>query len=634
MMDVVNDPNGGDWGEFYKAYRAMMGSKLWPEKVLEFYKAGLLGWPSRVANLTSNALFRAVRYIEDGVAGALDAGIHKVTGKEREIFAGEAGVSLMAMRHATIEAVPKWIRQNIDHWQLKPDDFTEAIKRGSIMEDILMHPGAIEGKLGEFFRFQLKGLGADDELAKHFSTLDTYYRMVYRKIRKGEYAKRAGETDMAATERIARDLKTNFDDAMAGRPHDPQKLKEFQPIAEEAVRKAKDDTFQTDLGNAGRGFQSFLREAPAFQFFFPFVRTPTNIAKETLKRTPLGFINVWRKWKDLDGAQKITELSKPATGTAMGLGIMSLAMNGDITGGGPVDFHERETLINSGWSPYSVRLGDQWISFKRFEPIAAIIGIAADAAEGIREGDFDSFHEGTLKVMQSAAENVTNKTFMSGMDALFSAISEPKQSLDRFTKQLQTSAIPNSLGFIPFGHAARAIDEVYRQTEPLTWDVFTTKIPFASRTLTPQYTPTGEERIRPGSAFERLVSPFERRAVEDGPAAAAAEEVVRVGAAPQPPKRFWYGKGGVKVAFTQEEKQIFAKALSKATMVLGEKVIRDPSYLNLPDDENDPRYRYGRKTKQDVIRRIYQKYRSQAMKQVRKSVETRARQKVREQAGG
>ena len=54
-----------------------------------------------------------------------------------------------------------------------------------------------------------------------------------------------------------------------------------------------------------------------------------------------------------------------------------------------------------------------------------------------------------MKVFQSTAENVTNKTFLSGLDGMFSAVSHPKEYLARFVKQMQGSVVPNSLGFIP-----------------------------------------------------------------------------------------------------------------------------------------------------------------------------------------
>ena len=630
MMEIVKKGDEGDWGEFYRAYRLMTGSKLWPDKVLEFYKAGLLGWSSRIANITSNALFRAVRSVEDAVAGGLDATKSKLTGSKREIYAGEVAVSQLALRRATAEAFPKWIKANQRAFTLQPQDFKAAIAKGSIMEDLMMHPGAIEGKFGELVRFQLKGLGADDDFAKALSRTDTYYRQVYRRLRKGEFKRNTGESYAQATERIVSDLRGNFQQAMDGHQFDSHKLALFQPMAEEAEKIALRDTFQSDLKATGRGIQAFLRENPAFQVFFPFFRTPTNIAKETIKRTPAGYALLARDWKKLTPLERMTEFSKPTVGTAMGLGIMSLAMTGEITGGGPTDWNERQMKMAAGWAPYSIRIGDQWVSYQRFEPIAAIFGIAADAAEGVRNGDFDTFHGGALKVLQSSAENITNKTFLSGMDALFSAISNPKQGLDNLLKQLQGSVIPNSLGYVPVGRLARGIDGTFRQTESMTMDVFYAKIPFMSQKVQPQYTPTGEERRRPGTAFERVISPFARRSVEDGPVQAGADEVVRVGATPQPPKKYWYGKGGVRVAFEQEEKQHFAKALAKATEVIGTKLVKDPTYLRLPDDEMDPRYVYGRKTKQEVVRSIYRKYRAAAMKSLRRGVETRARKSVKD----
>lgn len=625
---------GGDWGEFYRAYRTIMRSS-YTDKALEWYKAGLLGWPSRVANLTSNGLFRAVRYVEDGVAGALDFTVSGLTGKERDIYAGEVAVSTLAARRAFLEAFPKWRQENINAVMLRPEDFLTSIQRGSIMEDLLHSAGAIEGKKGEFVRFQLKGLGADDRFAKHMSRMDTYYRMIYRNLRKGNvegFVTRPGESLVQATERYAMDLRDNWNNALSGTPHSTEKLKLFEPIAKEAERIASEDTFQEELGNFGRGFQSALRELPIMQVFFPFVRTPTNIAKQTIKRTPLGLIKIVRDWEKMTPAQRMTEMSKPITGTAIGLGVMALALSGDITGGGPLDYNDRETKKRSGWEPYSVRLWDWWLSFQRFEPIASIMGMAADAAEGLRDGDFDTWEEGSLRVLTSAAENVTNKTFTSGMDSLAGAFSRPKEALGSAVRQTLGSLIPNSIGFIPVGHLARAVDATYRQVEPMSLDAFYAKIPWLSEQLPAQYTPTGEERKRPGTALERAFSPFARVAVVDGPEAWAADEIVRVDASPQPPRKYWYGRGGVKVNFTREEQTEFAKALQAATNVIGQRVIKDPNYLRLPDNDADPRYRYGMKTKRDVLRNIFQRYRSEAMRRVRKGVEKRAHDKVARRA--
>jgi hypothetical protein len=618
----------GSWEEFYKAYRAMLGSKLWPDKILELYKGGLLGYPSRVANISSNALFRKVRFIEDAVAGALDAGRVGLLGGKRERYIGESTVSMLAMQRAVKEAFPDWLKAQGDAFALRPQDFHTAMAKGGLMEDMLMHPGAIEGKTGEFIRFAFKGLSSDDALSKHVSRLDTMYREIYRRVQSGEYKLNPGEKTSTAVERHFQSLKDNYDAALSGGNFDTPKLKQYQQLASVAEETALRDTFQSDLGNFGRGMNWLLRNVPALQIVFPFVRTPTNIAKETLKRTPLGFLNVARKWKDLTPGQRMTELSKPAVGSLIGAGILAQAMGGDVTGGGPVNPDELEALKATGWQPYSVKVGDSWVSYQRLEPIAAIMGIAADAAEGLRNGDFQKWQDGSMKVFSSAAENITNKTFLSGLDGMFSAVSHPKEYLARFVKQMQGSVVPNGLGFIPLSGITRALDPVYRQTDPFSMNVFYSKLPFVSSTLEPQYGPTGEPRLRSGSTVERILSPFARTTVKTGPAAVGADEVVRLSATPRAPGRYWTARGGVRVDFTPEERQALAKSYQEATAVIGQRLVNDPNYQRLPDNENDANYRYGMKTKADVVRRLYGKYRDGVMDRIKPSLTARAVQQV------
>ena len=629
LADGTIDPES--WGEFYRAYRTIIKTGK-VEKAIEFYKAGLLGYSSRVANLFSNSLFRGVRYVEDSAAAALDMVGSKLTGREREIFAGEVGVSALAMRRAFVEAVPQWVKANKDAFMLRPEDAHHALTKGGILEDMLQHPGAIEGKKGEFIRFAFKGLSADDQLAKHISAMDHMYRTLYRRFRKGELKTKKGETFTLATERTFGELRQNYEDALAGLPFDQKKFGYYEKIFKDANEVARADTFQKELGNMGRGVQSVLRAQPWAQIFIPFLRTPWNIAAETVKRTPLGLIEVAQKWgKEYDTpAKQMSALSRPIVGTAIGGGILSMAMNGEVTGGGPLDPEDQEALRASGWQPYSFKIGNQYVSFQRMEPIAAIFGIAADAAEGLRNGDFDKWQTGAMRVVQSAAENITNKTFLAGLDGVTSAISHPNMFMGRFVKQMQGSMIPNSLGFMPVGHLARAVDPVFRDADPGTVDVWSRKIPWLSRTVEPQYGPTGEERQRGGTAAERLISPFARWAMREGPEALGAEEIVRLGAAPSAPKKSMYSKGGVKVELEPEERQMLAMSMREATKVIGQRILKDPNYLKLPDDEMDPRWRYGGRTKKDVLKRVFQRYRSRVTKRLRREVERRGRAQYRE----
>ena len=634
FMEIRNSSDP-DWAEFGKAYRAMLGSRLWPDKILEFYKAGLLGWPSRVANMSSNALLRGVRMVEDSVAAGLDAIGSKLTGKERELYLGEASVSTLALRRAWGEAIPEWIQEMKRNVLLQPDDFSKSLVKGSMMEDLLQHGGAIEGKKGEFLRFHLKGMGADDALAKHFIRTDSMYRQIYRKVRTAEkgFEKVSGESAAQATERLFSDLRGNWKAAVEGAPqYDFAKLRTFEPIAKEAESTARRETFQEELGGTAKGGQTFLRNHPFLQIFIPFYRTPINITKETLARTPLGLFKIAKEWNTLTPAQKASQLSRPLTGTALGMGALAYSMAGGATGGGPLDPDERAMLESTGWQPYSVKIGNQYISFQRLEPIASILGVSADAAEGIRNGDFQSARTGSLRVMQSAAENITNKTFLSGLDALTSAISHPNQFMNSFIKRMQSSLIPNSLGYVPVSGLARALDQTYRQTDPMTMSAFYAKLPFLSSTLEPQYSPSGEERRRPGTALEQIVSPFARVKLEGGPARVGAEEVVRLSASPKAPRRYWVAPGGLRVDFKPEERQAMAQSMQEATKYIGERLIKDPNYLSLPDNELDSRFRFGAKTKEVVIKNVYGRYRDRVMQRIKPQLAARAKKTLRERA--
>lgn len=632
FMEIRNSPNP-DWAEFQKAYRAVMGSRLWPEKILEFYKAGLLGWPSRVANMTSNGLLRGVRMVEDAVAAGLDAAQSKLTGKERERYLGEGSASMLALRRSWAEAIPEWWQEMKRNAMLQPDDMLKALDKGSLMEDLLQGPGAISGRKGEFIRFHLKGMGADDAFAKHFVKTDSLYRQIYRKIRESDknFPRRGGESIAQAVERNYTEHMNNWRQAVDGSPaYDYGKVKLWSPMMDQAKKDAERETFQAQLGPTAQAGQSFLRNNPIFQIFIPFYRTPVNITKETLVRTPLGFLNTAKKWKDLSPLERTGELSKNITGTLLGAGALAYAMADGASGGGPLDPDERAMLETTGWQPYSVKVGNNYVSYQRLEPLASLLGVASDAAEGLRNGDFQSARTGFMRVLQSTAENITNKTFLSGLDALSSAISHPNEFGNSFVKRMQSSIIPNSLGFVPVSGLARALDSTYRQSEPMSMSAFYQKLPFLSSTLEPQYSPSGAERERPGTPFEQLFSPFARKEQELGAARIGAEEVVRLAASPKAPRKYWLAPGGLRVDFMPEERKSMALAMEAATKFIGDRLIRDPNYLALPDNEMDPKFSYGRKTKETVIKDVYGRYREGVMKQIKPHLVARGRKKVRE----
>ncbi len=81
-------------------------------------------------------------------------------------------------------------------------------------------------------------------------------------------------------------------------------------------------TFQTPWpeGGVGEAFQNVLNKAPALRFIFPFMRTATNIFKQSLvERTPLAIFSAQlRNQIAAGGFEGDLAKARIATGTAIG----------------------------------------------------------------------------------------------------------------------------------------------------------------------------------------------------------------------------------------------------------------------------------------------------------------------------
>ncbi len=632
LMDSFKE--NSDFGEFRRALDLIARKPTRLEKALEFYKAGLLGWPSEIANMGGNTLFRAARYVEDVTAGLLDAASSKLFGTERANYIGENSVSLLAMKRAMQEAGPGFFGDVTRLFQLKglnPEALKASLKHGAIAEDMAqIAGGAIAGKKGHFVRFHLDMMGVADALSKHVSRTEYLYRQVYKKLVKNEFQLKEGESLTRGTERIVGEFKENYKNFTSGQAFDPVKLKTFEPLMKQAEEVAKRDTFQADLPGGLRGVQQILKQHPSFQFLIPFFRTPVNIAWETLRRTPFGLVGTIKNWEKMSQAERMSSLAPPVVGTAIMSLFAGIAATGNVTGGGPTNPEAQDALRAVGWQPYSIRLGDQWFSYQRLEPLASLMGFAADYVEAMKRGEGQTAGDLAEKMFASLSENLTNKTFLSSLTSFSAALSDPKRALGGFVKQLQGSVVPNSIGFVPFGHLARAVDPVYRQTDAFTAGPFLAKIPGVSSSLPPQYSPVGTERTRTGSAFERAFSPYQHQAQQSGPKAVGVDEIVRLNAVPKAPMKYWVSPQGIQVPLMPGERQQLAKAMDEAVLIVGSKLVKDPTYQRLPDNELDGRYRFGQKTKEDVVRKVMNRYRSQALDRIKGNLRGRAKQIYRE----
>lgn len=267
-----------------------------------------------------------------------------------------------------------------------------------------------------------------------------------------------------------------------------------QALWEEAEDFAKYGTHTRELGQQGKAFQRLVSRVPLARFVVPFIRTPANIFKFTFERTPLAYLSGQiRADMAAGGATRAAAMTRLSMGTSiMAIGA-DMALNGQITGSGPSDPKKRAALQRTGWQPYSIKIGEDWYSYQRFEPVATLLGMAADISEIL--SNYEAYdiraQEDTENLVTAsiiaAGNQAIGKTFMTGFADLTEALSDPKRYGAAFLNKFAGS-------FVPAGVAAveRAISPEIAYVTDLK-SAMAARIPGLSEFVPPRRNIWGEE---------------------------------------------------------------------------------------------------------------------------------------------
>lgn len=216
-----------------------------------------------------------------------------------------------------------------------------------------------------------------------------------------------------------------------------------------AVDSALYQTFTNAPGKLAQGLSRMTAQYPALKVLLPFVRTPANILKFTFERTPLApFMSSFRADVAAGGARRDLALAQMAVGTTMMLAASDAALNGQVTGRGPVEKGQRQALQREGWQPYSVKLGDRWVAYNRLDPVGSLIGLAADTTETLQNAQHDALDDADTEKLAVAATvafagNIVNKTYLSGLSSFIAALNEPTISAETWAQRLAGSIVPS-----------------------------------------------------------------------------------------------------------------------------------------------------------------------------------------------
>ena len=169
-------------------------------------------------------------------------------------------------------------------------------------------------------------------------------------------------------------------------------------VSDKAAALAGDEAAMTTaLEGAIQGFEK-IANIPGLRAFFPFVRTGFNYLDVTFQHTPVGLFR--KKYRDLtakggprnleqygirpeDVAQEVALAEgRIAVGSMATLGIAFAGLSGNITGNIPWDPAERKRWRDLNIQPFSIRVGDAWVSYKSVEIFNTLFAFGADIHYG------------------------------------------------------------------------------------------------------------------------------------------------------------------------------------------------------------------------------------------------------------
>jgi ribosomal protein S18 acetylase RimI-like enzyme len=164
----------------------------------------------------------------------------------------------------------------------------------------------------------------------------------------------------------------------------------------------------------------------------PFIRVAANLWNLGLDYTPLGAVRAFAYKRNSQWVRKQSKLwadnkspfamrdykrqmVKAALGTTL-LAAVALTMQGAISGSGPRDKKKKDELMLTGWRPWSMKVGDAWISYKLLGAFALGLGFIGEYFDykEYAEQDTDSEDKAIFYSLIGFSKLMLDQGFLSG----------------------------------------------------------------------------------------------------------------------------------------------------------------------------------------------------------------------------
>lgn len=506
--------------------------------VMEYWMNSLLSGPTtQIVNLLGNSLTFAMRTVEQAVGGLVTGNPELTKATMRYAFSMDTIADSWKIAKQTMKTTESTLTQGSRVFDDKLQQSKAIAKDGDDAISVGINT------LGSVIRVPSRLLMGGDEFFKQMN-YRTYVKtnLAYEAMKKGaksgdevaEYVQKNFDNFITKGARAYNEQSIYLDAVAAAKAKgltygtdQEQFIKEYLEenkfdesrggLADAALGFAEENTYTNDLANEGfigtlsNTLNSLKNKGgmwTTLNFVVPFLRTPTNILKFSLDRTPFGVVPdlvIKKKREALTEAMtsedpfvRAQTAGKLATATtAVAAGLYYVMQNKEfITGGGPPNRDELESLRLSGWRPYSIKVGDTYYSYQRLDPLATVIGLFADIVEGHHYHDIEGLPMQDMMAITvlSLTNNVTNKSYVKGLDTLFDLVRDPVGNFAPFAGNIAGGFAPTLLS-----QAQNMADERELKETRAIFDYFLQKVP--SNNLPTRRNFLGEAMVNKNSPY-------------------------------------------------------------------------------------------------------------------------------------
>ena len=225
---------------------------------------------------------------------------------------------------------------------------------------------------------------------------------------------------------------------------------------------AHESKLNAPLDGFGAKAEEMFNSAPWAKPFFLFARTGINGVAMTAKYTP-GLNLVLKKQRailsananNLDdvmqyGIKNSEDLANEkaliAGRQTLGVGVTFLAsqlyLGDNLHGNGPEDRKLRQSWIDGGWKPRSIKVGGTWVSLDAFEPFNTLLYAIADVGDNMQLMGPEWAEQNLLRIAAQATAGMASKSYMDGITQLVDLMAGEPHQVEKIIGSLLNNTVP------------------------------------------------------------------------------------------------------------------------------------------------------------------------------------------------